>query len=73
MQFNVELYSAVLNLAFQPTGVVWVLEVEILCTLVTGCLPSGTQDDVQTQGEVGRLGKTTARRQKASYADRTYR
>jgi len=30
MQCNVELYSAVLHLAFQPTGVVWVLEVAIL-------------------------------------------
>jgi hypothetical protein len=62
MHFNVELYNAVLNLAFQPTGVLWVLEVAILCTLVTGCLPSDTQTDVQTQGEEGRLEKITGRK-----------
>ena len=62
MQFNVELHSVVLNLAFQPAGVVWVLEVVILCTLVMGCLPSETRNDVQTQGEEGRLEKITGRK-----------
>jgi hypothetical protein len=62
MYCNVELHSAVLYLSFQPTCVMWVLEVAIFCTLVTGCLPSETQNDVQTQGEEGRLEKITGRK-----------
>jgi hypothetical protein len=36
MQFNVDLHSAVLNLAFKPTVVLWILEVENIMHMCHG-------------------------------------